>query len=372
MAPLLLVGFSYTFLLEKSHYLNHAYLFCWILLVLVFSPAWREWSVDVWRRPNERRRQIPFWTLGVPMFLMAIVYFFGGVAKINSDWLRAMPLQLWLQAKANSPLIGPLLEYPATAYFMAYGGLFLDLCVVPLLWWRHSRWYAFGMVIFFHFTNLLIFSIGIFPFLSIVLTSLFFPPDWPRRFLGYLGQRWPVLARWQEKYRLRMDNTKDQTLIWQNDPRWRGLVSSALGLLILIQVFLPLRHHIFGKDVAWDETGHRYAWRMMLRSKTGFATFLVVDQQGDTTRVRPAQELSRKQARKLATHPDMILQYAHHLREQYHAEAIYAEVKVKLNDGEYQTYINPKVNLAEEKWSFWGVPKWVVKQESCASGATID
>ena len=361
-APLLFVGFCYTFLLEKAHYLNHGYLFCWVLLVIAISPSWRECSLDVWRKPEKQRSQVPFWTLGIPLFLMSVVYFFGGLAKINPDWLRAMPLKLWLQAKVDTSVIGPILEYEITAYFMAYGGLLLDLFVVPLLWWRRSRWLAFGMVLFFHFVNFLIFNIGIFPFLSVTLTSLFFPPSWPRQLLQWIGKKWSFLGKWQEIYRQRVVTETIKAPIWQADHKWRNVVLAGLALLVCVQVFLPLRHHFLGKDVAWDENGHRYAWRMMLRSKSGHARFIVVNQQGDSTKVSPRKELSNKQARKMPTHPDMILQYAHHLRDQYDAQAVYADIRIRLNGGSYTPYIDPEANLVEEEWCFIGVPDWVLER----------
>jgi len=43
----LFLGFTYVFLLEKTHYLNHGYLFCWLSFVMIFLPANRDFSKDV-------------------------------------------------------------------------------------------------------------------------------------------------------------------------------------------------------------------------------------------------------------------------------------------------------------------------------------
>ena len=73
-APLFALGFSYYFLLEKAHYLNHAYLYCWIAWAMAILPAWREWSLDVRRNPADRHLTIPRWTAVLPAFFMAVVY----------------------------------------------------------------------------------------------------------------------------------------------------------------------------------------------------------------------------------------------------------------------------------------------------------
>ena len=172
-------GFTYTFLLEKTHYLNHGYLFCWISFLMALLPAHREWSLDVARRPALRRSTIPFWSMAVLPFLMGVVYFFGGLAKLNADWLNGIPLRDWLHMKADMKVIGWILDMKSTAYFMSYGGLLLDLTISFFLLFRKTRLFALAAALFFHLSNTVIFDIGIFPWLSIALTLLFFPPGLP-------------------------------------------------------------------------------------------------------------------------------------------------------------------------------------------------
>ncbi|MDV7394654.1 HTTM domain-containing protein, partial [Arthrospira platensis SPKY1] len=124
-ATLFAFGFAYTYFLEKAHYLNHGYLFCWLSFLMIFLPAHRAFSLDARRRPELRRETIPFWPLFLLRFLMGLVYFYGGIAKLNADWLRAIPLKQWLANKADTPVLGPLLAQEWMAYFMAYGGLLL-------------------------------------------------------------------------------------------------------------------------------------------------------------------------------------------------------------------------------------------------------
>lgn len=368
-APLFACFFTYYFLLEKGHYLNHGYLFCWISWVMALLPAWRAFSLDVWRKPDNYTSLIPRWCWAILPFMMGMVYFFGGIAKINADWLlEAMPLKLWLKSKSDLFLIGPLLAQEATAWIMSWGGMLFDFSIAFLMLNKRTRKLGFAFAIAFHLTNHLVFNIGIFPYLSIALTALFFPPDWPRKFIDYLQKRWAKAATWQQRWQARLSNSVSGSLpFWQSDLRWQSSIALAFLVLIVVQSFLPLRHWAFTGDVAWTEEGHRYAWRMMLRSKRGHGSFIVKDlKTGKEEAIRPRKELSAKQTRKLWTHPDMILQYAHHLRDQALADgrkvAIYAKIKVKLNDGNYYPYVNPEIDLAQVEWSYWRSSPWILPE----------
>jgi vitamin K-dependent gamma-carboxylase len=374
-APAFAVVVTWYFLLEKAHYLNHGYFFCWLAWAMAFLPAWRHCSYDTYRQPVLRSETTPRWTLGVLLLLMGVVYFFGGIAKLNAAWLgRAMPLQLWLQSKAELWLIGPLLAKEATAWFMAWGGAAFDLSITFLLLWQRTRLLGLALVLFFHFTNLFVFNIGIFPWLSIALSTLFFASSWPREWIQHLAGQWPWLGRWRIRF-LKGSPKRAFPLparpFWQRYESLQPVILLSLSLLLALHIFLPLRHHLFSGDVAWTEEGHRYAWRMMLRAKQGNGHFVIQDlQTGGEEHHRPT-ELRSKQERKLWTHPDMILQYAHHLRDQAAAAgrevAVYARIRIRLNDGEYHPFIDPRVDLAKVKWSYWRTKPWVL-----AEGASPD
>lgn len=362
------IGFTYVFLLEKAHYLNHGYLFCWISWLMVFLPANRSFSVDVWRRPKLFRSSAPYWSLFILQFLMGVVYFYGGLAKLNADWLQAMPLKIWLRSKTDVPLIGSLLQQEWAAWFMSYGGLMLDLLIVPMLIIRFTRPWAFMAAIFFHTTNHLVFSIGIFPYLSLALTALYFPPDFPRRISARLQARWNWLRKVAEIWAARMPSGQDLSPIRQESPRWRKGITTGLLIIILFHLLIPFRHRLYDGDVAWTEEGHRYSWRMMLRSKQGRGYFTVYFPGSDSrVEINPGEYLYNKQERKLYTHPDMILQFAHFLRDEHGGKGaveVYADIKVRLNGGKYRQYIDPDVDLAKVEWSFFRKSDWILSRQN--------
>jgi hypothetical protein len=61
--------------------------------------------------------------------------------------------------------------------FFSYGGLALDLFVVPFLLFKKTRWFAIAFTFLFHFMNSKLFAIGIFPYVMFFLTFLFFSPE---------------------------------------------------------------------------------------------------------------------------------------------------------------------------------------------------
>ena len=148
-------------------------------------PAHRALSVDAWLRPGLRSEQAPAWALWLLRAQVGVVYFFGGIAKLNSDWLQGQPMRLWLPGSIRLPGLEPLLAAPASALLISWGGLLLDLFVVPALLWRRTRPYAFAAATLFHLINSEMFDIGAFPWLAIRCTALFFDAGWPRRVFNW-------------------------------------------------------------------------------------------------------------------------------------------------------------------------------------------
>jgi len=331
---LFFVGFAYVFLLDKSNYLNHFHLIALISLLMIFIPAHRSFSLDAMVRPEVRASTVPGWTLWLLRGQIALVYFFGGVAKLNGDWLRGQPLEAWLPDATDTVLVGGLLDEPWAGSFFSYGGLMLDLLVAPLLLWRRTRPFAFAAALSFHLLNTQLFSIGIFPWFMIAATTLFFDPDWPRR----------VVA----KVRRRAVRTPKPS---HPPSAPRRLIVGLLVVYFAVQILVPLRHVVYPGRVHWTEEGHRFSWHMKLRDKQAEDWRFVVDAAGQRREVDPASYLSERQLDKMLTRPDMILQFAHHVADSERKRgrgqvAVHAWVRVALNDRPAHLLVDPKTDLA--------------------------
>jgi vitamin K-dependent gamma-carboxylase len=113
---LFIVAFTYVFLLEQARYLNHFYLISLLSGAMAVVPADAMLSVDAWRRGTTKT--VPLWSLWLLRFHVAIPYVFGGIAKLNGDWLRGLPLRSWLAERTDPPIIGPWL----TTEWLVWGG----------------------------------------------------------------------------------------------------------------------------------------------------------------------------------------------------------------------------------------------------------
>jgi hypothetical protein len=389
--------FGYVFLLDKANYLNHFYLVIVVSFLLIWLPANRSWSVDGLATSTGRQTTIPSWCLWLLRFQVGVPYFFGGVAKLNGDWLRGEPLRLWLANRTDFPLIGRFFTEEPVVWVMAYGSLAFDLLVVPLLLYRRTRPYAFALAIAFHCLNAQLFDIGVFPWLMILLTTVFFPPDWPRRLRDELaGARRVQLAIaagvgfpigvvagdgvwWIQglvvsigSAVLALDVMTGHFAEGPVQPshtrldKPRLLVVLVLGIWATSQVLIPLRHYAIPGSVHWTEEGHRFSWHMMVRSKNGSVTFNVTDVgSGTQWLVEPSDYLTTRQMDDLAGRPDMILQFGHYLRDRWQASGydqieVRAQGLVSLNGRPPQPQVDPQVDLAALPRRAWPPASWIV------------
>jgi hypothetical protein len=223
---------------------------------------------------------------------------------------------------------------------VSWVGALYDLSVPFALSRRRTRPYAYLAVVGFHLLTARLFNIGIFPYLMMAGSTLFFAPDWPRRLLGRPSPAPPA-----------------------STSRLRGWQRALLAAYVLVQLLVPLRRLLYPGNVLWTEQGYRYAWHVMLMEKTGVAEFRLVDRRtGATWTVFPRSLLTRSQTKAMATQPDMILAFAHELarRERLRGRdvAVYADVLVALNGRSPAPLIDPRVDLTRERDGF--APKrWI-------------
>lgn len=342
-AALFAVLFPWFFLSEQAKYLNHLYLVSLLALLGPFLPLTRTLSLDARRRPPADGPFAPAWALYLLRFQLGLVYVFGGIAKLNGDWLQAWPLKIWLSERADWPVLGVLYGQPWAPWFFSYAGLLFDLSIPFLLWWRRSRALAVVAVVVFHISNEIMFTIGIFPYLMVAITPLFFEPSWLRR-------RWP---------RLFGPPVPAPEHLAPARPGRRRLELSALAIWVLVQIFLPFRHWLYPGNVSWTEEGHLYAWHMKLRDKGGRVRFTLEDKvTGERWREDAASFLTRRQVGKMRTRPDLAHQAAHELARRARAQgrgdvAVYVEMEVRLNGRPSRPLIDPTVDLAAEPRDLW-------------------
>lgn len=351
---LLFLSFTYIELMDRSTYLNHYYFMSLVLFVLLFLPAGRYFSIDAWCKPSQLADRVPQWTIDILKVLMVILYFYAGLAKINSDWLMsALPLKIWLPSRNDVPLIGWLFNYPATAFIFSWFGCLYDLSIAFLLWYKKTRLPAYLTIVVFHGLTAILFPIGMFPYVMIIAALIFFSPDFHQQLIKGMSK----VLRLPQHFIY-------PKIRFQYPPLAQKILLVFFGGFLFVQLLIPFRYLLYPGELFWTEQGYRFSWRVMLMEKAGYAQFTVKDAVGKFAVANNNEFLTVLQEKMMSTQPDMILQYAHILRDHYarlgfKKPQVYVDSYVALNGRTGQVLINPHTDLAKEEESFW--PKsWIL------------
>lgn len=358
-APVFFLAFTYFFLLDQTRYLNHFYLVSLIGFLMCFLPAERAFSVDALLRRKIRSDVVPAWTLWLLRAQIAIPFLYGGIAKLNSDWIHGgEPMRSWLRPLTKASGGSPIFTTDFVVYTFVYGGLLLDLLVIPLLLWRRTRLFAFAAAVLFNLINATIFDIGIFPWLMLGALLIFFPPEMFRRFAR-------AFMSPGEEFVDTGPKTIAETSICPSLTKSQKITLGLLGAYLAFHLVFPLRHYLYPGNVSWTEEGHNFSWHMKLRTKSGEAVFTVTHpQSGQTWTINPGDYLESHQLTKVITKPDLVVLFAHHLveekrREGYENVEVRARIMASLNGREPQLLIDPEVDLAKEEVRLLPTP-WIV------------
>lgn len=355
------VGFTYLQLLDVTLYLNHYYLVVLLSGMMVFLPLNVGWSLDARRsREDHPTATLPAWMTYLLRFQVVIVYFYAALAKAQPDWLLyAQPMNLWMRARTETPVIGPLLGELWVAYALSWIGFIYDLTIWAFLLWRRTRIWAYAVVLAFHGMTAVFFEIGMFPIIMTAATTLFFDPDWPRRIASANAKR--------------AKNGGAAANIAAPDPRAPGprawTRSRIVGATIVagylaFQALFPLRHYLYPGDVLWDEQGMRYAWKVMVREKNGAITYYVTQRAtGRVYEVSPLDYLTWRQLSDMSGQPDLIVQLGKHIawdfgRRGFGEVEVRVEAWVSLNGRRPALLINPDVDISRVALG-WQPADWI-------------
>jgi hypothetical protein len=281
------------------------------------------------------------------------MYAYGAIAKLNVDWLRGEPMYSILVG--GHPLVPAIAQsFPPAllAYGIAYTGILADAAIPALLAFRRTVVIGFIYACAFHILNAIFLNIGIFSYLAMAAITIFFAPDWPRRWLGGPA---PIVRK----------PTSPPAASTR-------LLLVGLHLYMAFQLLFPFRHLLFPGMVSWTEEGHRFAWHMKLRQKHSLIAIRAQDPiSGRRWDIDPRSDLRVRQLRKLGTFPDIMLQYVHHHRDRLRAQGIRDPIITvdwfcSLNGRPYQRLIEPTVNLAAVDRS-WRHAPWILPLSDAAT-----
>ena len=349
------LSFTYIELMDKTTYLNHYYFVSILSFLMIFLPSNSSYSVDSYLQ-KKSFKYTPKWCVDSIKLLLFIVYFYSGLAKINKDWLfEAQPLKIWLTTGSyDFPLIGSnLMQQEWFHYFMSWGGMFYDLLIPFLLIYTRTRVFGFLLVIFFHLFTVLLFPIGMFPYIMIMSSLIFFSSKTHKKILDFILK--PFIDKIKSIREMKIINIQKERI---------SLI--VVSVFFIIQFLFPFRYSLYPGELFWNEQGYRFSWRVMLMEKKGYTTFKVVNKENDNSfYIMNNSFLTEFQERQMSFQPDFIIEYAHFLGNYYRNLGlndieIYADSYVALNGRISKRFIDPEIDLLKQKRGFknkdWIIP----------------
>ncbi|MGE0267211.1 MAG: HTTM domain-containing protein [Candidatus Omnitrophota bacterium] len=347
-----LATFTYVFLFEKALYNDHYYLIILVCGLFCFMDADRWPALPTFRKTKETRRFIPYWFIWVLKFQFLVVYFYGGLSKLNTDWLcYAEPVYRIIATKT---LFGFSLNHYIPAYLISYAGILVDLGMPFLLLSRYTRRLGFSLAVFFNITNVWLFEgdIGIFPYLMIASLVLFIKPSAPR-----------ILS---EKY-LREKSSGHRPIEMPPDRSYRNrrVVTSILIVYVIFQLIFPLRHWLYNGDVRWNFEGARYSWFLKLNAKDVRLHVYVLDPVTNNKIIIDHTSNLTVNQLWMDNIPDMFFQWVQLLKIELDKieiknPRIYIQSAASLNRRPFQPYLDPNLDFSEAEFSIYRHSPWIV------------
>jgi hypothetical protein len=346
-ARLFAVLYLYVFLLEKSLYNNHIYLFILLAILLSFTNADQFWSLRKRKLPG---MVVPRWQQFILGAQVMCVYFFASLVKMRSDWwVLKQPIRTIAESLPANSSLGAFYKSELGMNVMVYLGFSLDFFAPLLLWYKPLRKWAILPFALFHYSNSRIFGdIGIFPYIMMAALILYFELE-----------EIPVLRRWFPKL-----TDKTRVLI-------QPVIGKAtLGFLLVyfaFQLLFPLRGYFLPNDLDYTTIGNRFAWRVKADSRQiSELRFVLKDpDSGKEGDINYQTMVNNVQMQAMLYDPRMIRSFAQWIQLQGVKNGlpnaqVYAKIKFSLNGRPPHYFVNPDVDMVRVPYSPYQVLDWVM------------
>ncbi|CAH3987282.1 unnamed protein product [Pieris brassicae] len=385
------IAYWYLFLIEKSFWNNHSYLFGLVSFLLSFTQAGCFWSVDAYLDPSLKKTTVPYWNYFVLKYQFFILYFMAGLKKGTAEWLTGYSVnhlsEHWVFAPFKLLLTAPQINYLIVHWFI----FVFDLTIAFWMMYSKTRHIAMAFCGLFHLMNIRLFSIGMFPWVCLSTMPLFYAFDWPKRVyqillvwllnhnkaMSKITRAICIETQTNKEKKCKTKEIKDTTEITKddlntnkeesttrdkgdeekeskNESKSRGKTILLILLFVFSQAFLPFSHFITKGYNNWTNGLYGYSWDMMVHT---WDVNSVVIQIVDNTKqaeyyldpyiFTPNNRWTR--------YGDMIHQYAHCLKDKFASKqtniSIYFDIWCSLNGRFTQRMFDDKIDMLNVSWS---------------------
>ncbi|XP_058833516.1 vitamin K-dependent gamma-carboxylase [Topomyia yanbarensis] len=360
-ASMFVISYWYVFLLDKSAWNNHSYLYGLLGTLFLFTGANRYLSLDAYR---DRTLQpvVPFWNYFILKYQFFILYFIAGLKKMCAEWLSGYAMTNLGYHWVFSPfrmIIGVNLTDLLIVHWF---GCIFDTSVVFFLIYAPTRRVATLFASAFHLMNSRLFHIGMFPWTCLTQLPLYYSASWPRLV-------WKRLSSWNQD-KLSENNKKPNPKLIEDQPKKKKIVVSMMIIYCGLQLFIPYSHFITKGYNNWTNGLYGYSWDMMVHAwDTVLISIKVVDNLRNQTLY--LQSYAFVDNDRWTKHADMAYQFAQcidrNVREEYNAEkrlftnfSIYFDIWCSLNGRFLQRIFNPNVDVLSAEWSPFRTADWLL------------
>jgi hypothetical protein len=170
--------------------------------------------------------------------------------------------KIWLTSKYDLPILGDtIFQMDWIHVFFSWSGMFYDLLIAFILLNKKTRLFGFFLVVLFHVMTAILFpSIGMFPYIMITCSIIFFEPETHEKILKKF---FSVIKNPLNKVKsIKVYNYKNTKV-----------VQTLFIVFFTIQLLFPFRYFLYPGELFWNEQGYRFSWRVMLIEKKGFTEF---------------------------------------------------------------------------------------------------
>ncbi|KDR20856.1 vitamin K-dependent gamma-carboxylase isoform X2 [Zootermopsis nevadensis] len=378
------IPYWYVFLLDKSSWNNHSYLYGVLSILLLGSQANRYGSLDILIGKVKRNSSVPLWNYFILRFQIFVLYFFAGLKKLDKDWLQGYSMRNLGNHWIFEPFQIILTSEQVDFWIIHLNGFALDFSIGFFLLYNKTRPYALCVLGLFHAMNSQLFTIGMFPYVCLVTMPIFCDTNWPRKILKIFSlSRSSVKDTNQDKkctppLPTEGSTTEQMVKKFKEVPTqtlqigWKhNLVAFLLISHIGLQAFLPYSHFITKGYNNWTSGLYGYSWDMMVHTwDTVLAVVRVVDH--ETRHEHFIDPEAWVQSNRWEKHADMVIQYTQCLRRnllkgastnKYRLSSnisIHVDVWCSLNGRFQQRMYDPRVDLLTAEWSPIKEVSWVM------------
>jgi vitamin K-dependent gamma-carboxylase len=210
----------------------------------------------------------------------------------------------------------------------------------------------------------------------ILLTTLFFEPDWIQksvqrfkaeplmfviRFLSYLH---PVnFWKWVSPFQ----HLEKRPELPTETPATSKWVLAFLSVWFAVQLFLPLRQHLFKGDPAWSGQGQLFAWRMMLTEEVcAIRMRFEVPETKESYYIDLAEYVNPSQLFHVGRSPRELVKFSHFIAEELRTKGkvkdpiIRLEIWKSVNEREPKLLNNIYLNYAKVNQQPFANAWWIL------------